>query len=148
MSLRKSLSTKPAGGKRRRRDTRWSRYPRLFLDWIVDGPTPQPPDIGIQLLHHSLTKTNTLIVIIFTMSLLASIAIAITGQLWAWAWLLAEIVLGVVRISIQVASSRAVEAGRQVSPIAPVVTGLIWGAVLAAAAYQCVVSGEWILILL
>jgi diguanylate cyclase len=136
------------GGDQRRPDPRWSSYPHRFVDWIVAGPRPQPPEIQIKLLHHSLTKKNTLIVIIFAMSLLASVAVAITGQLWAWAWLSAEIVLGVVRISLQIAVTQADSAGRPANAVAPIIAGLIWGAVLAAAAYQCVISGEWILILM
>ncbi len=105
-------------------------------------------DIRIKLLHHSLTKKNTLVVIVFAMALVASVAVFITGQIWAWAWLLAEIFLGIVRISIQNAFARAEAAGRRGNAIAPIVAGLIWGAVLASATYRCVTSGEWILILL
>jgi diguanylate cyclase (GGDEF)-like protein len=148
MGLQESLPTKSRGGGRRRRDRRWSKYPGWFLDWVISGPKPQPADIRIKLLHHSLTKKNTLIVIIFAMALVASVAVFITGQIWAWAWLLAEIVLGIIRISIQNAFTQAEAAGRRGNAIAPIVAGLIWGAVLAAAAYRCVTSGEWILILL
>jgi diguanylate cyclase (GGDEF)-like protein len=128
--------------------TRRSRYLHRFLEWIVAGPRPQPPEIQIKLLHHSLTKKNTLIVIIFAMALLASVAVAITGQIWAWAWLFAEIVLGVIRLWLQIAFTKAELAGRPANAITPIFTGLIWACVLAAAAYQCVISGEWILILL
>jgi diguanylate cyclase len=148
MGLRENFSMIQVSGDQGCPDTRWSRYPHRFMDWIIAGPTPQPPEIQIKLLHHSLTKKNTLIVIILAMALLASVAVAITGQIWAWAWLFAEIVLGVIRISLQIAFTRAKLAGMPANTTAPIVAGSVWACILAAAAYQCVISGEWILILL
>jgi diguanylate cyclase len=143
-----SFSMNQISSDQRAPETRWSSYPHRLADWMVASPRPQPPEIQIKLLHHSLTKKNTLVVIIFAMALLASVAVAITGQIWAWAWLAAEIVLGVIRLWLQIAFTRAKAAGRPTNAIVPIVAGLIWASVLAAAAYQCVMSGELILILL
>jgi diguanylate cyclase (GGDEF)-like protein len=129
-------------------ETGWSRFSRPLVDWIISGPVPQPYDIQIQLLHHSLTKKNTLVVVIFAMLLLASVAVFITGQPWAYAWLVAEIVMGVIRLSIQISFERAEASGKNGNALAAIGAGLAWGSVVAAAAYQCVMSNEWILILL
>ena len=83
------------------------------------------------------------------MAVMASIAIVITGQAWAYAWLLAEVVLGGIRLSIHVAFPKG--RGRRGGAAArsrPILAGLAWASVLSAAAYQCVASGEWLLILL
>jgi diguanylate cyclase (GGDEF)-like protein len=126
----------------------WNRFTRRTVDWLISGPVAQPYDIQIQLLHHSLTKKTTLFVVIFAMSLLASVAVFITEQPWAYAWLIAEIIMGIVRIWIQIGFERAEAAGRNGNALAAMAAGLAWGVVVSAASYQCVMSGEWILILL
>jgi diguanylate cyclase len=93
-------------------------------------------------------KKNTLVVVHLSMAVMASIAIVITGQIWAYVWLLAEIVLGAVRVSIHVAFEKAEASGKNGNAIAPMIAGLVWTGVLAAGAYQCIASGEWLLILL
>jgi diguanylate cyclase (GGDEF)-like protein len=82
------------------------------------------------------------------MAVMASIAIAVTEQTWAYVWLLAEVVLAAIRLSIHLAYEEAEASGKNGDAIAPIVAGLVWAGVLAAAAYQCVASGEWLLILL
>jgi GGDEF domain-containing protein len=115
---------------------------------MIAGPHPQPPEIQQKLLHHNMRKKNTLVVVHLSMAVMASIAIVITGQAWAYIWLLAEIVLGAVRLSIHVAFEKVEAEGKNGDAIAPMIAGLIWTSVLAAAAYQCIASGEWLLILL
>lgn len=132
----------------RQGETFWDRFSRRVVDWLVSGPVPQPYDIQIQLLHHSLTKKTTLVVVIFAMSLLASVAVVITEQPWAYAWLIAEIIMGIIRISIQIAFDRAEAVGKNGNALAAIGAGLAWGIVVSAATYQCVMSGEWVLILL
>src|SRR5580704_14616762 len=83
--------------------TAWTRFSRRFIAWIIAGPRPQPADVQIKLLQSSMRKKNTLIVVHVSMAVMASIAIVITGQVWAYAWLLAEIVLGSIRLAIHVA---------------------------------------------
>src|ERR1700712_3855981 len=124
-------------------ETGWRRFVRPLVDWLISGPAPQPHDIQIQLLHHSLTKKTTLFVVIFAMSLLASVAVAITEQPWAYAWLIAEIIMGIIRISIQIGFERAEAAGRNGNALAAMASGLAWGVIVSAATYQCVLSGEW-----
>ncbi len=128
--------------------TVWDRLSSRVVDWLVSGPMPQPYDVQVQLLHHSLTKKTTLLVVIFAMSLLASVAVFLTERPWAYAWLIAEIIMGIIRISIQIGFERAETAGRNGNALAAMAAGLAWGVVVSAATYQCVMSGEWILILL
>jgi len=128
--------------------TAWTRFSRRFIAWIIAGPQPQPADVQRKLLHSSMRKKNTLIVVHLSMAVMASIAIFITGQVWAYAWLLAELVLGSIRLAIHVAFERAEAGNGDGNAIAPIVVGLVWSSVLAAAAYLCVASGEWLLILL
>ena len=132
----------------RRRDGRWSRYSRQFIDWIIAGPRPQPHNIQIELLRHSLTKKTTLIVLILAMTLVASVAVVITGQAWAYAWLLAEPLLGYAKLSFQTAFEKENASGRAGNAAAPIFAGLAGGSVLGAAGYQCVASGNWLLMLL
>jgi diguanylate cyclase len=128
--------------------TAWTRFSRRFLAWIIAGPRPQPAEVQKKLLHNSMRKKNTLIVVHLSMAVVASTAIFITGQLWAYAWLLAEIVLGTIRLAIHVAFDRAEARNGNGNAITPIVVGLVWTSVLSAAACLCVASGEWLLILL
>jgi diguanylate cyclase len=136
------------GDPRRRSETGWGRFSRRSIAWLIAGPRFEPPEIQKKLLHHNMRKKNTLVVVHLSMAMMATIAIFITGQPWAYVWLLAEIALGVIRISIHVTFERAEAQGKDGNAIAPMIAGLVWTGVLAAAAYQCVASGEWLLILL
>jgi len=128
--------------------TAWPGFSRRFIAWIIAGPRPQPADVQKKLLHNSMRKKNTLIVVHLSMAVMASIAIYITGQLWAYAWLMAEIVLGTIRLAIHVAFERVEARDGNGNAITPIVVGLVWAGVLSAAAYLCVASGDWLLILL
>jgi diguanylate cyclase (GGDEF)-like protein len=126
----------------------WSRFSRQFIKWVIAGPRPQSSDIQKKLLHNSMRKKNTLVVVHLSMAVMASIAIILTEQAWAYAWLLAEVALGAIRLSIHLAFERAEARGREGDAITPIIAGLVWASVLSAAAYQCVASGERVLILL
>jgi diguanylate cyclase len=136
------------GEPRRPSETGWGRFSRRSIAWIIGGPRPEPPEIQKKLLHHNMRKKNTLVVVHLSMAVMATIAIVITGQAWACLWLLAEIALGAIRFSIHVNFEKAEANGKDGDAIAPMVAGLVWTSVLAAAAYQCIASGEWLLILL
>jgi diguanylate cyclase (GGDEF)-like protein len=127
---------------------RWGRALYRFTAWIVAGPRPQPGEIEQKLLHSSMTKKNTLIVVHLSMAVMAVIAIALTRQSWAYCWLLAEVGLGAVRLTMHIAYERAVARGQPGNATAPIFAGLVWASVLSAAATFCVVSGQWLLILL
>jgi diguanylate cyclase (GGDEF)-like protein len=126
----------------------WSRFPRQFFTWVIAGPQPQPYDIQKKMLHNSMRKKNALVVVHLSMAVMASIAIVLTGQPWAYAWLLAEVALAGIRLSVLMAFEKAEASGRKGNAIHPIIVGLVWASVLSAAAYQCVASGEWPLILL
>jgi diguanylate cyclase (GGDEF)-like protein len=115
-------------------------------DWLVAGPHAQPADIQNQLLHQSLTKTKTLVVSVVASSLTASVAAIMTAAPWAYAWLLAELVLGGIRLSLMNALVRAEASGRNGNTIAPIFAGLAAFIVLSAGCYLCVASGQWPLI--
>jgi diguanylate cyclase len=136
------------GDPRRRSETGWGGFSRRSIAWLIAGPRPEPPEIQKKLLHHNMRKKNTLVVVHLSMAMMATIAIFITGQSWAYVWLLAEIALGVIRILIHLRFENAEAQGKDGNAIAPMIAGLVWTGVLAAAAYQCVASGEWLLILL
>ena len=136
------------GDPRQPSESRWDSFWRRLIAWLIAGPLPEPPEIQKKLLHHNMRKKNTLVVVHLSMAVMASIAIVVTGQIWAYVWLLAEIVLGAVRVSIHVAFEKAEASGKNGNAIAPMIAGLVWTGVLAAGAYQCIASGEWLLILL
>jgi diguanylate cyclase len=133
---------------RRKSRNAWNRLSRLFITWVIAGPRPQPPEIQKKLLHNSMRKKNTLVAVHLSMAAMASIAIVLTGQTWAYAWMLAEVTLGAIRLSIHVAFEKAEASGNKGNAVNPIVAGLVWASVLSAAAYQCVASGELVLILL
>jgi diguanylate cyclase len=125
-----------------------SRYAGRAADWLIGNADGQSYGIQRQLLRHSLMKKKTLVVGILVTTFMALTAAAISGQGWAYAWLLAEIVLGSVRLAVLNSFEKAEARGRVGDAIAPVLAGLAWVIVLSAAYYLCVASNEWILILL
>jgi diguanylate cyclase (GGDEF)-like protein len=136
------------GDPRQQSESRWGSFSRRLIGWVIAGPLPQPPEIQKKLLQHNMRKKNTLVVVHLSMAVMATIAIVITGQAWAYVWLLAEIVLASIRLSIHVAFEKADANGGNGNAITPMIAGLVWTGVLAAGAYQCIASGEWLLILL
>jgi hypothetical protein len=82
------------------------------IDWLLSGPDPQPADIRSQLLHQSLTKTRTLVIAVMAQPLTAAVAAAMTAAPWAYAWLLAEIVIGAIRLCLMNALVKAEASGR------------------------------------
>ena len=114
--------------------------------WLVSGPDPQPSDIQNRLLHQSLTKTRTLAIAITGNVLVASAAAAMTAAPWAYAWLLAELVIGGLRLYLMDALVKAEASGRNGNTVAPILAGLVAFCVLSAGCFQCVVSGQWPLI--
>jgi diguanylate cyclase (GGDEF)-like protein len=136
------------GDPHRQSEGRWDQFSRRVIAWLIAGPRPQPPEILKKLLHHNMRRKNTLIVVHLSITVMASIAIVITGQMWAYLWLLAEIILAAIRLSIHAAFEKAEADGKDGDAIAPMIAGLAWTVMLSAASYQCVASGEWLLILL
>jgi diguanylate cyclase (GGDEF)-like protein len=134
--------------RRRQRENSWERLSRRFIAWIIAGPRPQSCDIQKKLLHNSMKKKNTLVVVHLSMAIMASIAILLTAQTWAYVWLLAEMLLGGIRLSIHIGYEKAEARGHTGNATTPIFAGLVWASVLSAAAYRCVVSGEWVLILM
>jgi diguanylate cyclase len=121
---------------------------RQAIDWLAAGLSPQSSEIRSQLLQHSLMKNTTLVVLVLAMSLVACVAIFITGQAWAYAWLIAELFIGYAKLSFQVAFESETSAGKTGDGTGPIVAGLAGGIVLGIAGYQCVASQDWLLILL
>jgi diguanylate cyclase (GGDEF)-like protein len=140
----------PTGSERHRQRKpprfRLNRALHVCVDWLVAGPRAQPCDIRNQLLHQSLTKKRTLIVSVVATSLMASVAAVLTAAPWAYAWLLAELLIGGIRISLMSAFAKADPSRRNRTVIAPVLAGLAAFVVVSTAGYQCVGSGQWVLI--
>jgi diguanylate cyclase (GGDEF)-like protein len=138
----------PIGIIRERFEIWQDRYVRRAADWLVGSSEGQSHGIQRQLLRHSLMKKKTLVVGILVTTFMALTAAVISGRGWAYAWLLAEIILGGLRLAILTSFEKAEVRGKVGNAIAPVIAGLVWVIVLSAAYYLCVASGEWILILL
>ena len=118
------------------------------LNWMTAGPRTRSVDIHAQLLRHGLLNITTLVMLSFSMMLLASVAIIITGQAWAWAWLAAEILLGAAKLSSQRTIEKEFAAGRTPSMDGPIVAGLATALVIGIAGFMSVRSGDPTLILL
>jgi diguanylate cyclase (GGDEF)-like protein len=127
---------------------RWGGALRGFTEWLVSSPQKQAPDIQRLLLYQSLTKSPTLVVSIMSSSLMAGIAVFVTAAPWAYMWLLAELVLGGVRIPAMSAFVKAEAAGRHTDGLVPIWAGLISFIVMSVGASRSVISGEWPLILM
>jgi diguanylate cyclase (GGDEF)-like protein len=126
----------------------WGRALRGFTGWLVSSPQTQPPDIQRLLFYQSLTKSPTLVVSILSSSLMAGIAVFVTAAPWAYTWLLAEFVLGCVRIPAMDAFVKAEASGRNTDGLVPIWAGLMSFIVMSAGASRSVISGEWPLILM
>ncbi len=117
--------------------------------WLLGCPTPQPDDIKRALLHQRSNKTKTLLVAILASFLLATIAAVLTGTIWAYAWMLAEMVLGSIRIALMLKALAKAKDARQDGPtIAPIWAGLASVILISAGCVQCVRSGALPLILM
>jgi diguanylate cyclase (GGDEF)-like protein len=121
---------------------------RGFTNWLISSPQPQAPDIQRRLLYQSLTKSPTLVVSILSSSLMAGIAVFVTAAPWAYLWLLAELVLGWVRISAMSAFVKAETSGENADNLVPIWSGLTSFIVMSTGASRCAISGEWPLILM
>jgi hypothetical protein len=102
---------------------RLNRALHVCVDWLVPARGHNPAIFG-QLLHQSLTKKRTLIVSVVATSLMASIAAVLTAAPWAYAWLLAELLIGGIRISLMSAFAKAEPSRRNRNVIAPILAGL------------------------
>lgn len=119
-----------------------------FVDWIVAGSEKRHPRVREQLLHHSLLKSAVLFVVMLSMSMAACAAIVITGESWALVWLAAEVFIGCAKLSSQLNYEHDRSHGRDGDASGAVIYALIGSAVLGIAGFQCVASGNWLLILL
>src|ERR1700730_2842532 len=112
------------------------------VDWLLDGPLPQPDDIRNALLQQRTNKTKTFVVAVLASLLIASIAAALTGAAWAYTWMLAELVLGSTRIYLMMKAIAQAKADRRIAPnITPIWAGLTSVIPISAGCYQCVGSG-------
>jgi len=132
-----------------------SRLRRLFtqalqssVNWVVAPLNEAPPEIKVDLARQSLAKPKTLIIATVFSTLLAAIAAAINGEPWAYVWLLGQLAAGCTRLWIMIAFIRAATSGRTGNTAASVSAGMLSFSVFSAGCYECVVSGEWPLILM
>lgn len=121
---------------------------RGALNWLMAGRRTGSANVQAQLLQHGQLNITTLVMLMLSMSLIASTAIALTGQAWAWAWLLAEIVIGSVKLSMQRSIEKTTAAGVTPSMTGAIVAGLAGAVVLGIAGFECVAYGDPLLILL
>ena len=118
------------------------------LNWLLSGTDARSAEVHAQLLQHGQLSQSTLVILTLSMSLIASTAIALTGEAWAWAWLLAELLIGAAKLSAQNSVEKAVHAGETPSITGLIVAGLSGAIVLGIAGYQSVASGNLVLIVL
>jgi diguanylate cyclase (GGDEF)-like protein len=118
------------------------------VNWVLGSLNEAPPEIKKDLARQSLAKPKTLIVATACSTLLAAIAAAISAEPWAYVWLLAQVVAGSTRLLVMVAFIRADASGRPGNTAASVSSGLLSFTVFSAGCYECVVSGDWPLILM
>jgi diguanylate cyclase (GGDEF)-like protein len=133
---------------RKRLGLRLSQALHRYTDWVLSDPNPPPPDIKHALNRQSLTKPKTLVAAVLGSTLLAAVAAAMTGALWAYVWLLAQLLFSGIRLLVMRRFLKAEASGRRGNTRASVVAGLVLFSTFAAGCYQCVVSGEWPLILM
>jgi diguanylate cyclase len=144
----KSPINSVVGRPRQASESGWRGLSQRLIAWVIAGPRPEPPEIQKRLLHHNMRKKNTLVVTHLSMAVVACVAIVFTGQIWAYLWLLAEFVFGAIRLATHVAFEKAEGQGENGNVIASMIARLVWTGALSAAACQCIVSGQWVLIVL
>lgn len=117
--------------------------PRAWMDWLLAGTHSAPDDIRNALLHQRASKTRTLAVAIFASLLIATIAAVLTEAPWAYAWLVAELVLGSIRVRLmRKDTAKAKAAQRTGTTIAPIWAGLASVMLISVGCFQCVSSGH------
>jgi diguanylate cyclase (GGDEF)-like protein len=119
-----------------------------YVDWLLGSHLSQHEDIRHELIHQRTSKTKTLLVAVFASLLMASIAAGLTGAGWAYAWVLAEMVLGSIRIAMLYVFSKARAEQRSGRTNAPIWAGLASIILISAGCYACVVSGVLPLIMM
>jgi diguanylate cyclase (GGDEF)-like protein len=120
---------------------------RRCAGWVL-AATDASPEIQSDLVRQSLTKPKTLVAAAAGSTLLAASAAAMSGESWAYLWLLAQVAVGGIRLLVMVAFLRAEASGRNGNTVVSVAAGLLFFSVFAAGCCQCIVSGEWPLILM
>jgi diguanylate cyclase (GGDEF)-like protein len=116
---------------------------RACVDWLLAGSPQEPDEIRNELLQQRARKTRTLAVAIFASLLIATIAAALTAAPWAYAWVVAELVLGSIRIYLMMKDvAKAKAAQRTGTTIAPIWAGLASVMLISAGCFQCVRSGD------
>ena len=116
------------------------------VHWLAVGPDVQPSEVQNQLLHQSLTKTKTLVISVVASSTTAIVAAIMTAAPWAYVWVLAELIVGIVRLWLMDSRSRTVLSGQRGSAVAPILAGLTAFIVVSTGCSLCIASGQWPLI--
>lgn len=116
--------------------------------WVLADPSAPPPEIQNELIRQSLTKPKTLIAAVVGSTLLAGVAAAMTAAPWTYLWLVAQFVVGSGRLLVMMAFTKAEASGRNGNTLISVSAGLLFFSVFSAGCYQCIVSGEWLLIVM
>jgi diguanylate cyclase (GGDEF)-like protein len=116
--------------------------------WVLADPSAPPREIQHELVRQSLTKPKTLIAAVVGSALLAAVAAAMTEAPWTYLWLLAQLVVGSSRLSVMKAFTTAEASGRKGNTLVSVSAGLLFFSVFSVGCCQCIVSGEWLLILM
>jgi diguanylate cyclase (GGDEF)-like protein len=122
---------------------------RACVDWLLAGSPQDPDEIRNELLQQRARKTRTLAVAIFASLLIATIAAALTAAPWAYAWVVAELVLGSIRIYLMMKDVAKAKGSQHTgTTIAPIWAGLASIMLISAGCFQCVRSGNLPLVLM
>ncbi|WP_346294911.1 GGDEF domain-containing protein [Rhodopseudomonas sp. P1] len=119
-----------------------------IITWLISGPQPQPASIVRKLLLHTQTRKRTLVLAIFSTTLMAAVVAATTGAIWAMVWLAVELGFGAARYSALAALQRDEAAGRPGNAVLPLYLGMSWAICYGIGCGLCAISGEWLLILM
>ena len=104
-----------------------------IITWLISGPQPQPASIVRKLLLHTQTRKRTLVLAIFSTTLMAAVVAATTGA---------------ARYSALAALQRDEAAGRPGNAVLPLYLGMSWAICYGIGCGLCAISGEWLLILM
>ena len=121
---------------------------QVVADWLLADLDAQPAEIRSGLIRQSLTKPKALVVAVIGSAAAAVIAVAMTAAIWAYAWLLSLLLVGAIRLYAMQAFLKAESSGRHASPVAAAVAGFCYFTIVALGAAGCVLSGQWLLIVI
>jgi diguanylate cyclase (GGDEF)-like protein len=120
----------------------------MVFDWLRSTRAATSGEIRDRLIQTVMDRKAPIVFGIVSIGLMAAFAGVRTGETWPWVWLLAELVLSGVRLSILAFAPRQHGHVKDRTLAILMVLGLSWCAVFGAGLHFCVMTGDPVLMIL